>query len=108
MVPTEDVLEIENAHFAPQFIAFIMFPSANKNVNRTVVMKFIGSCSACGRQVSAIPMSEVMQLMMSGGEDAIKAKATRCPKCAKLFCTGCVHGAGRKCPTCRVDVEEVH
>jgi hypothetical protein len=38
MVPTTDDLEIENAHLAPQPIAFIMFPSANENVNRTVVI----------------------------------------------------------------------
>jgi len=36
MVPTKDVLEIENAHLAPQFIEFIMFLSASENVNRTV------------------------------------------------------------------------
>jgi DNA-directed RNA polymerase subunit RPC12/RpoP len=71
-------------------------------------MKSVGLCSACGRQISAIPMPEVMQLMTSGGESAIKGKATRCPKCAELYCTGCVHAAGRKCPRCGVDVEEVH
>ena len=71
-------------------------------------VRSVGSCSACGRQVSAIPMSEVVQLMASGGEAAIRAKATRCPKCSKLYCTGCVHGAGRKCPNCRVDVEEFY
>lgn len=77
-------------------------------IERKLAMKSVGSCSACGRQISAIPMSEVMQLMMSGGEAAIKGKATRCPKCAKLYCTGCVHAAGQKCPSCKVGVEEVH
>jgi phage FluMu protein Com len=93
---------------------WLCWPVGWKNIletahkRRELACRRVGWCSACDRRISAIPMSEILQLMSVDDETAIKGKATRCPKCAKLYCTGCVHAAGRKCPNCKVDVEEVH
>ena len=66
----------------------------------------VGKCSKCGRAVFSPSMQEVNQLMMAGETDMIQAIATSCPTCDVLYCAGCAHRAGQKCPKCGTAVVE--